>query len=296
MPRKPRPKLETVVPVVRREKVRVEPLEPATWRVITTAPSDGATNMAIDEAIATAVAQGKVPPTLRFYEWDPPCLSLGYSQPIDTADEDACAKNGWDIVRRQTGGRAILHIDELTYSIATPDAEPRVKGGVLESYRRLSAGLYRGLKQIGLEAERAQPYYTDAGEQGPACFDGPSDYEITVGQRKLIGSAQKRQSGVVLQHGTIPLAGDITRICDALNLSSGQRFALRNRLRFRATTLESCLGTTPPDTATLIQALSSGFSQSLNLTLKASSLTPEEQTLSEQLHAEKYASSTWLTK
>src|SRR5690348_8074490 len=122
---------------------------PAEWRLIVHPAMDGPMAMAIDEAIAEAVASGSAPSTLRFYAWEPGCLSVGYAQPAADALYEKLEMNGWDIVRRLTGGRAILHIDELTYSIVTPLDDPRVDGGVIESYRRLSAGLMAGLMAIG---------------------------------------------------------------------------------------------------------------------------------------------------
>ncbi|MGA9352036.1 MAG: hypothetical protein WBW48_25020, partial [Anaerolineae bacterium] len=119
----------------------------ANWRLLKTGLVDGATNMAIDEAILWAVAEGKSPPTLRFYGWEPPCLSIGFSQSMEgEVDVDKCLESGIGFVRRPTGGRAILHADELTYSVVAPQTEPRVAGGVIESYRRLSLGLIAGLR------------------------------------------------------------------------------------------------------------------------------------------------------
>ncbi|MBP8975043.1 MAG: hypothetical protein KBH93_14345, partial [Anaerolineae bacterium] len=111
------------------------------WRLLITPPADGPLNMAVDQAIMEAVAAGRVPPTLRFFAWTPPCLSLGYTQPVADVDRARLAARGWDLVRRMTGGRAILHTDELTYSVALPATDPVVAGGVVESYRRLSAAL-----------------------------------------------------------------------------------------------------------------------------------------------------------
>lgn len=284
------------MPINRQEKIRVEPLEPATWRVVHTPPLDGATNMALDEAISESVASGASLPTLRFYQWAPACLSLGMAQSAETVDFERCAERGWHVVRRPTGGRAVLHGDELTYMLCAPDTEPRVKGGVLASYRRLSVGLQHGLKAIGLEPERAQSYYEDGGTIGPACFDGPSDYEITIGQRKLIGSAQMRKRGVVLQHGSLPLVGDITRVVDGLALEVGQRMALRSRLRYRATTLAVALGhsdSIPNDVAAKLQQ---GMAGALAINFVASEITAEEKARAETIRQEKYANDAWTLK
>src|SRR5258707_11959212 len=114
---------------------------PERWRLIIDAACDGPTNMAIDEAILEAVGQGNSAPTLRLYRWNPPCLSLGYAQPIEDADLERIQARGWQVVRRLTGGRAILHTDELTYSVALPLDHPLVAGTILDSYRRLSSAL-----------------------------------------------------------------------------------------------------------------------------------------------------------
>lgn len=290
--RKKRPELTRKVPIVRREKVRVEALEPATWRLVISAENDGAMNMAIDEAIAEAVKAGESLPTLRFYGWSPPCLSLGRTQSADVIDFTAAKRLGWEVVRRASGGRAVLHMDELTYSIAAREQEPRVKGGVLESYRRLSAGLLRGLKEIDVLPERAQAYYDDQGEIGPACYDGPSDYEITIGQRKLIGSAQRRSHNLVLQHGSIPLRGDITRIVDGLNLTLGEKMALRNRLRWRAVSLEYATGQVW-NSADLTQHLINGFSTALKLDFQTEPLSAKELERAHAIRAEKFGNDEW---
>ena len=123
---------------------------PARWRLIVdTAMRTGAENMALDEAIMEAVAAGDSPPTLRFYQWAPPCLSLGKRQPLDGVDLAACRADGVDVVRRATGGWAILHTDELTYSVALRPDDPRVSGAILDTYRTLSQGLIAGLRLLG---------------------------------------------------------------------------------------------------------------------------------------------------
>jgi lipoate-protein ligase A len=177
------------------------------WRLILHPPRDGARNMAIDEALLEETAAGRSLPTLRLYAWEPPTLSLGFAQPAADVDRDALRRLGWGLVRRPTGGRAILHTDELTYSITAPETDPLMQGGVLESYRRLSLGLLAGLRLLGVEVQ------ADEGARGravrnPVCFEIPSQYEISAGGKKLIGSAQARRLGGVLQHGAFPLGGD----------------------------------------------------------------------------------------
>jgi len=264
---------------------------PATWRLLITPPADGATNMAIDEAILHALADGRGTPTLRFYRWRPPCLSLGYNQHAADVDEAACRALGYTWVRRPTGGRAILHADELTYSIITRADDPRVTGGVVESYRTLSRGLLLGLQRLGAEAQ-ARGDMPKNPNQGAACFDTPSHYEITLDGKKLVGSAQVRRRGMVLQHGSLPLTGDLTRIFRALSLPEAERAALGRQLLARATTLQRGLGRTV-SFKEAAEALATGFARALNLTLQPAPLTEYEESLAQQLRAHQYASDAW---
>jgi len=258
-----------------------------TWRLVHSGLTDGLANMAVDEAILRAVAAGKSPPTLRFYGWEPGCLSLGRGQPVSDVDLQALEDAGLDLVRRPTGGRAILHVDELTYSIVAPQAEPRVAGSIVESYRRLSAGLIHGLEHLGIEDVIADQRVESRESEGPVCFEVPADYEITVGGRKLAGSAQMRSRGVVLQHGALPLHGDITRICPLLTAHPDPA-----RVRARATTVEEALGRLI-SWSQAVEALTAGFAEALNLRLEPGKLTEEEQRLTERLRAKKYAADKW---
>jgi lipoate-protein ligase A len=254
----------------------------ATWRLIAHGEAPGALNMAIDEAMLIALAEGIFPPTLRFYGWAPPCLSLGRSQLLADADLPACRAAGVDLVRRPTGGRAILHTDELTYSVTLLASDPRAAGGVVESYRRLSEGLLAGLCRLGVEAVQAHGQRKPTSELTAICFDTPSDYEITAGGRKLVGSAQWRSRGRVLQHGTLPLYGDLTRVVSYLSMPDGEREIQRSTLAARALTLEDALGHTLPF-AQVAHALAGGFAQALNLTLVPGELTDYECALADDL-------------
>ena len=272
----------------------------ATWRLLLSPFTDGPANMAVDEAILQAMAEGASPPTLRFFGWTPPCLSLGYAQAAAEVDHDRLAQLGYGLVRRPTGGRAILHTDELTYSVIAPMHEPRVLGGVLESYQQLSAGLLRGLHHLGLGVRADKTYAandTAGAAKGPVCFEAPSNYEITVGAgdapRKLLGSAQVRKRRMLLQHGTLPLTGDLGRICAVLVFASeAERQAARARLRQRAATVAEVLEAevTWPQAAA---ALAQGFAEVLNLDLEEAPLSPREIALAAQLRQEKYSTAAW---
>jgi lipoate-protein ligase A len=267
----------------------------STWRLLITPPADGATNMAIDEALLYALADGRGRPTLRFYQWVPPCLSLGYNEPSADVDEAACARLGYTWVRRPTGGRAILHTDELTYSVTAAESEPRVAGSIVNSYRQLSAGLLAGLRALGADVFQAQTEKVVNPDQGAACFDTPSNYEITVDGRKLVGSAQVRRRGIVLQHGALPLTGDLTRIFNCLQLNGGEanrRSAKEAALLAHACTLEEALGRVV-SFEEAAQALAQGFASALSLHLEAAGLTDYEHELAERLRRDQYAGDAW---
>ncbi len=271
-----------------------------TWRLLITLPLDGATNMAIDEAILYALAEGNGRPTLRFFQWNPPCLSLGYNQHWAEIDEPSCQQLGYTWTRRATGGRAILHRDELTYSLIIPQDDPRVQGGVTTAYQALSFGLMNGLKRLGVEVKQATKEDVRAGLRaskggGPVCFDSPSHYEITHQGKKLIGSAQLRRKQTVLQHGTLPLCGKLNRILDVLKFSAEDRKQQQNLLPQRATTMERALGKVL-SFEEVAAALSEGFAEALNLSYEEMPLTKREKELAEQLRAAQYANDSWLKR
>jgi lipoate-protein ligase A len=264
------------------------------WRLIKSPPATGVENMALDEAILISVAEGESPPTLRLYAWEPPCLSIGYAQPVTDADQNMLHNLGWDLVRRPTGGRAILHTDELTYAIIASNKDAHVSGGVLESYHRISRGLVAALSLLGMSVE-VQPELPVPEEQrsNPVCFQVPSAYEITVDGRKLIGSAQVRRRGGVLQHGSLPLRGDITRICQVLRFKDEtSRSQAIQFLRDRAATVEELLGTSTT-WGHVAEALIQGFREALDLNLELDSPSDAELVQANRLASSCYADPNW---
>ncbi len=273
---------------------------PALWRlVIDESPRSGAANMAIDQAIAEACVAGESLPTLRFYRWHPPAVSLGRHQSVGDVNLEAIAARGYELVRRPTGGRAILHTDELTYSVAGAESEPRLSGGVMDAYLRLSDALLAGLEMRQVVAVDKAAGTVRAGPNvSAACFEVPSAYEITAGGRKLLGSAQSRRAGYVLQHGTLPLVGDITRLIDVLHLAEDESTALRQELSARAGTLAQALGVGDDSPAVQFDAvwpaLCKGFEQILSLRFKQSTLTAGEMRRAAELIRQQYANPDWI--
>ncbi len=265
------------------------------WRLICDTPAPGAWNMAVDSAFLQVVGSGESPPILRLYDWEPLCLSLGYGQRLGDANLKRIERNGWGIVRRPTGGKAILHGRELTYSVTLPKDHELAQGDVVESYRRISEALIMALQVLGLSPQSERQAKGNRG-LGPVCFEVPSHYEITAGGKKLIGSAQVRRRQGILQHGSLPLYGDIAQICDALDYeSASEREEAKAQVRARATTLEAVLGQRIAWDG-VADALVAGFERAFEINFAYDEMTPAERHLAEGLMHETYAHPDWLRK
>jgi lipoate-protein ligase A len=270
------------------------------WRLLITPPAHGAWNMAADESILEHIGRGEAQPTLRLYAWEPACLSLGHAQPFADIDVAGLEARGWEMVRRPTGGRAILHTDELTYSVIGPADDPRLAGSVLESYNRLSCALLRAVRSLGLDV-RSNPLSAELGgvqdgAANPVCFEVPSAYEITAGGKKLIGSAQARRKEGVLQHGSLPLIGDLGRITEALVFADqAARKEAAERLSARATTVEAALGriVTFDEAA---KAFIRAFESELGLSFSRAGLSESEAHRATELVDQKYGHDSWLKR
>ncbi len=175
------------------------------WRLILDPPVSGKENMEKDLELMEEVATGECPPTLRLYRWNPPAVSLGYFQDEnEVVDMKACRDAGIDVVRRPTGGRAVLHDQELTYSIIVPEVHPFInKGGVIDAYRSISRGIVTAFNLLDIVAVLTPEEHNRAGLAPGSCFDSSTAYEIQVDGKKVVGSAQLRRDGIVLQHGSI---------------------------------------------------------------------------------------------
>ena len=259
------------------------------WRLLVTEPADGATNMAIDEALWRGRQAGTSPPTLRFFGWAPPTVSLGYGQALN-ADVDivACRALGVGLVRRPTGGSAIYHDGperELTYSVSAATEDLQTASDLLETYRWIGSALLRGLNALGAGAELV-PVAASEGPPPAFCFARTGRYEIEIGGRKVVGSAQRRQGTCFLQHGSILLAADVSRLRTVFPTT-------RNPLE-RMTTLEIALGLCPRWSEVAGQ-LAAAFELEHGLTLKPDDLTPEERGRVAELARTRYTTDVWLT-
>jgi lipoate-protein ligase A len=257
--------------------------------------------MAADEAILEHVVRRHARPTLRLYAWEPACLSLGHAQPFSDVDVERLYAHGWEMVRRPTGGRAILHTGELTYSVIGPADEPVLAGSVLESYNRLACALLYAVHALGLDAH-SSPLSAELnggakhGAANPVCFEVPSAYEITAGGKKLIGSAQARRREGVLQHGSLPLGGNLARITEALvfpDVAARQQAA--ERLLARATTVEAALGRMVSWEAAA-DAFREGFESELGLEFEEEGLSESESARAAELVEQKYNHPGWMQR
>jgi len=267
-----------------------------TWRYLPYAVNTGAENMAVDEAIMRALATGAVKqPTLRFYGWDPPTLSLGYAQSFSKeVDEEACRRAGIDIVRRPTGGRAVLHQYELTYAVVAPEDEEHVQGTIIESYLKISQALLFGFQSLGVPAVMVE-HGNMAGLGSAACFDAPSWYELVVDGRKLVGSAQVRKDGVMLQHGSIILHFDAALLFSLLRFKSDEiRKRLSAGFKEKACALDE-VWPRPLTPSELEQAICRGFEAVMDIEFMEGGLSPAELALANEL-ATKYRSDVWTKK
>lgn len=266
-----------------------------TWRLLKTPAASAAFNMALDESILSTVAQKKAHPTLRLYSWAVPSLSLGYAQPVSDVDQTELLYRNWQLVRRPTGGKAILHTDELTYSITASLDEPLVAGSLLESYQRISLALQKALQLLGTitSAKNKPGLPLDQFKKEPVCFQTPSDYEITWNGKKLIGSAQARKLGGVLQHGSLPLCGDLSRITQVLAYpSESDRVSAAQKTLAQAVTLETAAGRiiSWEDAA---DAVIQSFTTEFGISFILAEPTADELAAANDLVQSKYGSDSW---
>ncbi|MFC7440931.1 lipoate--protein ligase family protein [Laceyella putida] len=265
------------------------------WRFIPYEAYTPAQNMAIDEAILQLHREGNVPPTIRFYGWTQPTLSIGYFQKAKKEiDFVKLREKGFGFVRRMTGGRAVLHDQELTYSVIAREDHPLMPATVSESYRVISQGLLAGFRRLGLEAYLAPPKTEGrSGVASSACFDSPSDYELVVGGRKVAGSAQTRQRGVILQHGSILLDLDADALFDVLIFPSERvRHRLKQSFVEKAVAIRQ-LAEREIDLEECKRAFYEGFGEGMGIQLKPGALTEEEWERAQQLIETRYAHDEW---
>jgi lipoate-protein ligase A len=260
------------------------------WRLLDTGEAPGSANLALDEALFLLAQKGACVPTLRFYAWNPPAVSVGYFQAWEREiDEASCRREGIDIVRRITGGRAVLHREEVTYSVVCGGGGGFFDEGIWPAYRKIGLALAEGLRLLGVAAQVVVPDRKSNGSRPhhPSCFSSSIGYEISAAGEKLVGSAQKRQGGALLQHGSILLEDHGE---DFLGLLKSRPPANNGALKMGS--LSSALGR-PPDYGDVVRSLAEGFRTSWEVSLLPGELTGKERGLAEHLEGTKYRSPRW---
>lgn len=265
------------------------------WRLIEDGAADGYRNMAADEALLESCAAGSAGfPALRLYAFAPPCLSIGFSQALESAvDLDFCRSRGIDVVRRPTGGRAVLHDDEITYAVVARAGTPPFDGSVLDVYRTISRALIAGFEIVGLAAAvSSSSRGTGSPREGAVCFAEPTRHEIGASGFKIAGSAQARRRGAFLQHGSIPISHDMETLAMA---TAGRGAELRGR---RAGSLPVMKGIaqilgTAVSRGDLAVAIRRGFEEALRATIRSQGLSTAEKERAEALRAERYLTTAW---
>lgn len=270
-----------------------------TWRFIDSGYCSPSYNMALDEALLEWHSKGLIPPTIRFYNWDPPTLSIGYFQTVEKeVNLEAVKKYGLGFVRRPTGGRGVLHDKELTYSVIVSEEHPNMPQSVTEAYRVISQGLLEGFKRVGLDAYFAIPK-TEAEKEAlknprsAVCFDAPSWYELVVEGRKVAGSAQTRQKGVILQHGSIILDIDEDMLFDLFRFEN-ERVRERMQRNFKNKAIAiNALREEPLSMDEAKAAFKIGFEEGLQIVLEPYTLTDEEETYVKSIAKSRYENDEW---
>ncbi|WP_270179246.1 lipoate--protein ligase family protein [Alkalihalobacillus sp. CinArs1] len=269
------------------------------WAFINSGDRSPAYNMALDEALLKWHSEGLIPPVIRFYGWDPATLSVGYFQQVDRdIDLTAVERYNMGFVRRPTGGRAVLHDKEVTYSVIVNEDYPNMPKTVTEAYRVISEGLRLGFVELGLDAYFAIPQSEEEkaelrSPRSGVCFDSPSYYELVVEGRKVAGSAQTRQKGVILQHGSILLDIDEDKLFDCFKFKN-ERIRERMQRGFRKKAVAiNALRSEPVSTNDAIQAFYNGFEEGLGIELEPYELSDEQEAYVNNLAEERYMSDEW---
>ncbi|KIY21138.1 lipoate--protein ligase family protein [Mesobacillus subterraneus] len=274
-------------------------MEKAVWRFIDSGDNSPSFNMALDEALLEWHGAGKIPPVVRFYGWNPATLSIGYFQRIEREiDMDAVQQLGLGFVRRPTGGRGVLHEHELTYSVIVTEDYPDMPKTVTEAYRVISEGILQGFQNLGLEAYFAGPKTSAEKEalknpRSAVCFDAPSWYELVVEGRKVAGSAQTRQKGVILQHGSILLDLDEDKLFSLFKYPNDKvKERMQRAFKSKAVAINQ-ISSRKIELEEAKKAFKEGFEAGLRIKLDPYTLSEEELDYVNALAKNKYESEDW---
>ena len=261
------------------------------WWLLNTGLHSGAENMAIDEVLATRIVPEKKAPIFRVYGWHPYTISLGYGQNLDDLNLQKCRQDGIDVVRRPTGGRAVFHAEEITYSVIIPKDSKFYSPDILTTYNLVSKGLLAGLQLFGVKAEfvnrGAEERKSSEYKNNIPCFSYSAKYEIAYQNKKLVGSAQRRYENSILQHGSILTGTFHLNLADYVVLSDNSVRERFKKVLARKTISISEILTQKVDNDNLIDKLKLGIQKSFNVEFEEKQLTPHVKNEAKKL-TEKY--------
>lgn len=264
------------------------------WYFLDSGFNDAATNMAIDELLIDWHSKDLIKPTLRFYGWERPSLTVGHFQNVKkTINMPGLTAHKCDFVRRLTGGSAVLHDDELTYSIVVSEAHPNIPKSVNKAYYILSQGLLAGYQSMNIPAEFSMPEKELTRERTAVCFEKPASYEMIVNNKKISGNAQTRKKGVLLQHGSIPLSFNHNMLFDLFAFSSEK---VRERQKSAFLNKAISINDVSSDKKTyddLKAAFYNGFKEKLDVEFEPLELTSDQWKEINALADSKYRTDTW---
>lgn len=267
---------------------------PETWGYLDSGINDAATNMAIDESLLNWHSEGLIPPILRLYGWERPSLSVGQFQKAEKSiDFEGIKKHQCEFVRRLTGGSAVLHDDEITYSIIVSEDHPNIPQSIQQAYYILSKGVLEGYRNLGINADYAIPEREAMKDKTAVCFEKTAIYEMIVDGKKISGNAQTRKKGVLLQHGSIPMTMDENMLFDLFKFKS-ERGRERQRENFskKAVSIEQITNKTHTYDM-LKDAFLEGFKTGLDIKVKPFELTESQWTEVHELADAKYRNDEW---
>jgi lipoate-protein ligase A len=232
--------------------------------------------MAIDRAVLYSHSKGMVPPTVRFFGWNPPAISIGYFQSLsEEVNLDNCKEFGVDYVRRITGGGAVFHEDELTYSIVISESHPEIPKNIMNSYGRICGAIIKGLKNMGINSQ-----YVPIND-------------IIVDGKKISGNAQTRKAKTVLQHGTILTDVDVEKMFSLLMVPNEKiKDKMISDVKKRVTSIKHVLGKVI-EFNNVAKAMKSGFEEEFGIELELSELTNDEINRANEFEEKFFASKHW---
>ncbi len=254
------------------------------WRLINSKECSASFNMALDEAISAFVRKGASLPTLRLYSWDKPSVTIGCFQRVRDVNLEFCNNSGIDVVRRPTGGRALLHDKELTYSFSIRNDHEAFSAGLLDSYKKISAAFNLAFKKIGLDVEtKTRRESGSVLVKSPLCFQSRSFGELGLNGKKIVGSAQKRWPDGLLQQGSIPYYIDDIMIMKIFRLRANGKLDFAGIKHFIPELSDERFRET----------VKTSFEETFGISFIDELPSPEENTLAMKLKAEKYQTAEW---